>query len=498
MPFAPLEASGGTRYDMQPISEPDEFGFVEPARGQFGRLAVDPAKLLDVAKGVGHMVTSVTDAAGRIMRDYRPGSGEFGDEMVQDSLIAGPGVLLPGVARAAGGRAAGELGVMGSGALRSNVADTITWLHEANVPIKNVKVRGKDQTVYIEVEDNAGKRVKIRIPTDAAEHAGTPRTMEKPGEFFDTAAMPAKAKDVTPQMVNESGEPYRNAAVLEDALKWRLQRAPPGEQVLTPPGRAPTLPPPNDVLSPAARADLEQLGFFGPGGEFELGVMGGRGATRARLTPEQTNELTAASVADPTRPAKEIIREFRARHGEGGVADSSITNLISTTRMAEKTSARFGPLNDAAVEGMLVRAAQGGARPAELVGPVKEALGMNKSDRTINSSLIADKLRELEAKGRVTLYGAGAGAGAVTASGDEAAAQDGFKNDGRPPPAASDDQLIFDTQALTAQVRREADDIPYGRFSFGQGMNRHEQARWAQFTAMANGLRNVSYAGSAD
>lgn len=488
MPFAPLDASGGTRHDMTPEPEPDAFGLVEPARGSFGRLAVDPAKLMDVAKGVGHMVTEITDAAGRIMRDYRPGSGEFGDEQVRDSLVAGPGALLPGFARAAGGGVAGELGVMGSGATRANVADTIAWLHEANVPIKNVKVRGKDQTVYIEVEDNAGKRVKIRIPTDAAEHIGTPRLQEKPGEFFDTAAMPAKAKDVTPQMVNESGEPYRNAAVLEDALKWRLQRAPPGEQVLTPPGRAPSLPPPKDVLSPSARADLEQLGFFGPGGEFELGVMGGA-ARRApggapKLTPEQRYEVVAAAQADPTRPAKEIIGEFRARHGEGGIVDTSLTNLISVSRQSQKAAERFGPLNTPEVEGLLVREAQGGALPEQIAESVKSALGLGKSNRSITKSLVGEKLQELESKGRLKLYAGGLPVPS--------------KSEDRPPSASPDDQLIFDTQALTAQVRREADDVPYGRFSFGGGMGRHERARWAEFTAMANGLREVSYAGSED
>ena len=73
-------------------------------------------------QAIGHAIQSVTDSVRRLMQ--REAGQPFTNDDVRDALIAGPGTLLPGFARMAGG-----LGVMG-GKGGASTADVLKWARD--------------------------------------------------------------------------------------------------------------------------------------------------------------------------------------------------------------------------------------------------------------------------------------------------------------------------------------------------------------------------------
>lgn len=204
--------------------------------GPFGRLAVDPRKMADVAAFAVNALTAPYFAAKRIMARGAVGPGDIDSTLARDALIAGPGALLPAFGRAEGVAAIG--GKITPEAVVNHLAET------PGVTVRQVKT-APGGTVYVKFDPpnpiRRGDAVPgVRIPAEG--HRGRPPSPgERGGNYLDTGNPEQgvyAGTDATATM-NEGGVPYSDPQALEAAIKWRTSSAPAGENWLVRPDQAP-------------------------------------------------------------------------------------------------------------------------------------------------------------------------------------------------------------------------------------------------------------------
>lgn len=191
------------------------------------------------------------------MRNWGGANTETGASKVPNPAPSGPKGGSEFELGAFGGR--GKLNTESPGEavnwLQQNQPVTAQWVQEwakdAGVAIKSVK--GKD-TKYIKLEGQkrpGDKDVTVRVPQDEGKHIGTLVKPSEPGNLFDTglglnkpggqSISPSRWNEST--LINQSGMPYANPQALDAALKWRLSKAPHGQNWLIPEDMAPRMPP---------------------------------------------------------------------------------------------------------------------------------------------------------------------------------------------------------------------------------------------------------------
>lgn len=131
--------------------------------------------------------------------------------------------------------------------------DVRGMLDRLGIPIDRVATAGTG-TRYVQVRDNNGAVVTIRVPGDT--HAGNPQKAGQPGEFFDTASQrlsPSQERYRSGTVVNEGGERFANPEALEAALRWRFPNyvSRTGENFLVRPDQAPRTRPNTETPAPA-------------------------------------------------------------------------------------------------------------------------------------------------------------------------------------------------------------------------------------------------------
>lgn len=103
-----------------------------------------------VVEGAGAAGRAVLDAQDRLQKNYKPGTAEFTNQDAHDALVAGPGTLSPGFARALGGSIS-ELGAAGGQAAKTNWTPTmVRKLRELDGQFASETARGAKGAKIIE------------------------------------------------------------------------------------------------------------------------------------------------------------------------------------------------------------------------------------------------------------------------------------------------------------------------------------------------------------
>jgi hypothetical protein len=142
------------------------------------------------------------------------------------------------------------------------------FLQRSNVPIVSEKhIRGTDylkyQSPYGPTTPGSGNAVPtIRFPSD--EHIGYPPSPQHVGNLMDMGTMPSNkfGKSNLETTTNVSGEHVSDPDVAKDILKYRTSSAPPGENWLIPPDRAPWPRPQRPTPQQPGTPDPNQLDLF--------------------------------------------------------------------------------------------------------------------------------------------------------------------------------------------------------------------------------------------
>jgi hypothetical protein len=203
------------------------------------------------------------EAVQRILRGELPVMHP--DEMTNADAAERLGAGLTAASLPMGGSAAIARPAASLGAGGVLPREVISWLQRAGVPIEKIQTASTGST-YVHARDpNAakgapGSRVEVRIPPEDG-HGGRilPKDV-KPGNYFDTTPeAPRKQFDrIMSPRVNQGGEQYSDREALFDALKWRFQRSPDGQPLVSP-DRAPRGLTPEPAAKPLPELSPDQL-----------------------------------------------------------------------------------------------------------------------------------------------------------------------------------------------------------------------------------------------
>lgn len=259
----------------------DQFAKAEPdpMREGLGRMVLSPGKLMDVGRVMGGMITAPIAAAKRLMENYHPGSGEFSDQDVQDALVAGPGSLSPGFARAAGGVA--EIGAAGGRGARfqGTPVSRLLKTEDAQNAIRNAREAGMTDAQIAEHLNSY-----FRLEDDTI----TPRALTGTRQRAEKSAW-------TPEMVNRlkaldetfAGTPNQNKTIISNFREMHPEYTGTDSTIQTMIYRQRAWGGVNEGTGAASASKPS-------GGDFELGAFGGQG----RSAP---TKFTADDVAQTMR-----------------------------------------------------------------------------------------------------------------------------------------------------------------------------------------------------
>lgn len=393
-------------------------------------------------KALGDAIMAPPRAAQRIMRDYKPGSGEFGDEMVHDAIVAGPGALLPGFVRGAGG--ASDLGALGGKPLPT--ARRASHLSDVEMAEMNDLLRRHPEKADLIRESynvSARESPLPRITSGRQETPNAPQRIapseipEKPSEVNFKGANAFTEEELTAiRAAREQGTTYRELAqqygVDESAIRKRLAQ---GGYSQNPTGRPRTAAIDDDAL-------------------------------QLMLTMKRSGETDAA-----------IAQTLRDRMPGEKITENMVTGYLYRMRNRGQLDADGLPFP------MERDDTQWSPNPRRLTeDQVADVISRRKEGQTWAEigadypNMTRQSLTELVKNG---------GYRARTAVRKD-------KTDDSPPPASADDQIIVDSQRLRAQMREATDDVPMGRLDFGRAMGREDAISWASFVRTAAGIRALT------
>jgi hypothetical protein len=302
------------RWDQFEKAEPD------PMRAGLGRLALSPAKLMDVARAVqaapGAIADAATDIYGRIKRwenDPSLPSSRGDADIGADAFALGPGMLSPGFARAAGGTMAAELGAAGGKATWTPTL--VRKLVELDKQFAGETARGvKTQKIVENFREFYRDHTGTEYPgSDQA--IGTMVSRAKTWGGVNEGTGAAEASKPAPDGGTELGVAGGKILQRQDAQKLvrALAQAGKTDQEIANALNERFAPILDEGTEVARRDAMRARQKMQGGGDFELGAMGGRGSS-------STGKLSADDVAQIMREnGWENIRVKPAQHE----ADSS-------------------------------------------------------------------------------------------------------------------------------------------------------------------------------
>lgn len=298
-------------------------------------------------KGFGAVLEGLVAPAKDIMQNYRP--GEANEPLNQDigrrGFQAGPMTIgPPGVARAAAGaRGAAELGAAGG------------KLSPDDLPGIIVAMKRDNPAEFTRAYTEAYEALAAEIPA------------------LKGAA--ATAGDV--------GRPMSQGAVASD----KLAKAGGAEA--------------DRIGEIAERAAAFRLWQQRNGGETELGAFGSAPKRTGALKGSGRGEWATkvgelVDAHDPTTPAKELLRRYRASHGEGQVTDGTLLNEIGVRQRAAKREAVDTIYQMPATQDILRRAAESGSRNyAVIANDIRNALDIPATSKLITTADVHAQMAKL-------------------------------------------------------------------------------------------------------
>lgn len=428
MPFAPLEASGGTRHDIQPISEPDEFGFVEPARSWLA------APLGGYMKSWGSASLAKNDPNwfGRNVLANMP-------EHIAHAAAFLPGakVRIPNPIKAYHGSphdfSEFSLSKIGTGEGAQAYGHGLYFAENENVARGYKKDVGAKFLQSLNPFKEAPGRTVGGQPFDA--HNPVHLAADYIDAFGLDGGIKQLQRDISTRRDNTRGR-YEQAMTL-------LQENPSGVPSIQGPGR---------MYEVNLHARPEQ--FL----DWDKPLAGQSEAVRAGMG--NVGDFANWRGSPSGSPADLIWDKLKSQHGPEAATQK---------------------LQEAGIPGIryLDQGSRGDHAGLQQAQSRADALWKTQHPAAAEAQSLADAINNSMSRNYVVW----------TPEVIEL-----LRKYGIAAPA-----LMAPALASTLAGDAAADDAPsMGRFSFGQGMSRHERARWAEFAAMANGLRQVSYAGSAD
>jgi hypothetical protein len=309
---------------LRPLAPPDGYELDDTPNAMrvgLGRLALSPAKLVDVARAVkaapgaiGNAMSDIYDRIKRWESDPSLPSSRGDTDIGADAFALGPGMLSPGFARAAGGTMAAELGAAGGKAAKAVWTPTLVRkLVELDKQFAGETARGMRTQRIV---DNFREFYKEHTGTEypgSDQAIGTMASRAKMWGGVNEGTGAAEASKPAP-LEGDGGTELGVAGgkILQRQDAQKLVRA------LAQAGKtdkeiaaalnerfAPILDEGTEVNRQAAmRARLKMQ----DGGDFELGVFGGRGQS-------SSGKLSADDVAQIMREHQwENIRVRPAQH----------------------------------------------------------------------------------------------------------------------------------------------------------------------------------------